>query len=894
MIGRHLAHYQIVDALGRGGMGEVYRARDTKLDRDVAIKVLPGALADDAERRARFEREAKTLASLNHTNVAQIFGLDEADGVRFLVMELVEGLDLQKRLKDGGALPVDEATAIAVQIAAGLEAAHDQGIVHRDLKPANVMVTGGGQVKILDFGLARAFAGDSVDEDPALSPTITAAMTQAGTVLGTAAYMSPEQARGKTVDRRADIWAFGVILWEMLTGEQLFGGETISDTLAGVLKEPVDFDRLDHDLPANVRYVLERCLDRNPSRRLRDVGEARLVLSGEASSLGVSAVSGHGDGPRGISVREVVAWGLVVVLAVVAGVQAVGGDRSGDGTAPVAKSVRATIELGPDLRLNADNAAALAIAPDGRTIVVAAIDRSADGREALYRRSIAGIGFERIEGTEDGADPVFSPDGQFVLYNVRSLEMNRVPLSGGAATRLGRGDAFGAAWTDDDSVVYSESYAGGLVIRSVEGGAGRQLTDPTGEKRVLGHWHPATIPGTPWIVYTRYSSPEDSSRIVALSKATGEHRVLAEGARFARWSKSGHLLFVRDHKLFAQPMEPRSLTPLGPAAIILPDLSMDATDGFSQYAISDEGTFVYVPREEAAPRNDLVVIRHDGTVEPLGVESRSYLTPRLSPDGRTLAVAFGGSDRDIWLLELERQAWTRLTFDPSSEFGPVWSPDGDWIYFARESPAFNVYRAQPYRSTPAELVLQSEIDHMPVDVVDDGDLILIQGSIERSHDILRLGADGTTTPLRTTATRDSEARLSPDGRWLAYTSTETGNFQVYVQAFPEATVRTPISIEGGKEPVWAPDGEGLYFADGDRLMYAEIEIVDGAIRVERPRVLWSHPVEENWYTANYDVLPDGSGIIAIVPDTDGGRRRITVITNFFEELRRRAPGDRSS
>ena len=888
MIGRTLAHYEVQDALGRGGMGEVFRARDTKLGRDVAIKVLPEAVAADPERRARFEREARTLAALNHPNVAQIYGLEEADDVRFLVMEYVEGLDLQKRLENDGPLDPDEATALAVQMAAGLEAAHDQGIVHRDLKPANVMVTSEGQVKVLDFGLARAFAGESTEEDPSLSPTITAAMTQAGTVLGTAAYMSPEQARGKTVDRRADIWAFGVILTEMLTGRSLFAGETVSDTLAGVLKQPIDFDTLPKGTPAPLRYVLERCLDRNPSRRLRDIGEARLVLSGEATSLSIPAAQGDSLDSSSVQTREIVAWALAVIGLASAAVLLL---RGPDATTTLdgGKSIRATIELPAELQISSDSSSGIAISPDGSTIVVSAENRAGVASEALYRRPIDGVTFERIENTENAEDPSFSPDGQHLTYVVNSFKQFRIPLEGGAPTDLGRSDAFGTSWTDDDSLVYCQSYAGGIQIRSAEGGASRKVTTPEHDEGVLGHWHPELIPGTPWILYTAYHSPGDSSKAVAVNRENGETRLVVEGARFARWSDSGHVLFVRQNQLLALAVDRETMRPRGNAATILPDMYMDATDGFSQFAISRDGTFLYMPLDEASYRGQVVIIRHDGTVEPLSDDARAFLTPRIAPDGRSLAVTSGARDRDIWLLDLTRRAWTRLTFDATSEFGPVWSPDGAWIYYARESPAFNVYRLRPFRSASPERILASPLDHMPLEVFDDGSFLAIKGTVSTSHDIVHVDLEGTTTNVRAGAYLDTEGRLSPDGKWLAYTTNEGGRLDVYVQSHPSGDTRIPISINGGQEPCWAPDGQALYFREEDTLLRVELQVVDGRLSVGQPETLWTHPFEQNWYTANYDVLPDDSGIIAIVPQTETGRRRFTLITNFFAELERRAP-----
>jgi len=886
--GDRLAHYEILGPIGSGGMGEVYRARDTRLDREVAIKVLPDDLAADPERLARFRREAKVLASLNHTNVAAIHGLEQEGDRLFLAMELAPGETLAARM-DRGAVPVDEAVAIAVQIAAGLEEAHAKGVVHRDLKPANVKLGPDGQVKILDFGLARAYLGEeSAAGDPDHSPTLTAAMTQAGVILGTAAYMSPEQARGHAVDSRTDVWAFGVILWEMLAGRRLFAGETVSDTVAMVLRGDPDWDALPADLPPSLRRLLQRCLQRDRRQRLHHIADARIVLE-EIQRDGTSAHEAEVSGPVPAS-RPRRRWAgasyavLALLVVAILGLQAFSGGKE----QTPARTARFDLTV-PEGTWIGDQRQALAVAPSGDLIAIAL---STPAGSQLYLRELEDPVMRPIPGTENAATPFFSPDGRWLAFTQEG-RLRKVALDGGSPVDICDTEWGGGTWTEDGHIILTRSYAGGLSIVSAAGGALQALTEPDTTHGELGHWWPDLLPGDEWVIYTGWSTPIDRSRILAYSLKSGETHLLAEGGAFGRWSPTGHLLYLRNGKLMAAPLDPRSATVTGPAEPVLDDVYLHPNDGYATLALADDGTLVYAAASVMELPRSLVWADRQGNLTPLDVPPRRYITPVLSPEGRRLAVTIAdGHDRDVWLHDLERGTWSRFTFSKASDFNPLWTPDGRTLLFNGEEPQFTIYRRPADGSAEPTRLRKEAVDLLVSDVSPDGKtLVYTRSDTETDSDIWTMPLDSSGEPQPFLVTRFSETMgtVSPDGRWLAYVSNESGRSEVYAMAFPGGGSRLQISVEGGTEPVWSPAGDEIFFRSRAGLVAAPIDrdrTTSGQLVVGRPEVLFNGPFDDDWVRHGYDVTADGQRFLMVHLPEDSRPRTLRVVLNWFTDLQR--------
>src|ERR1700674_1623195 len=664
-VGDRLGPYEILAPIGAGGMGEVYRARDTKLDREVAIKVLPAALAQDPERLARFEREAKVLAALNHPNIAQIYGLEQ----RALVMELVPGETLK------GPLPLETALNYAKQIAEALEAAHEKGITHRDLKPANIMITPAGVGKVLDFGLAAVTQPSGASEgDPANSPTLTMRATQAGMIMGTAAYMSPEQASGKPVDKRADIWSFGVVLWEMLTGHRLFDGETISHVLADVLRGPIDFDKLPKETPRAIRDLLRRCLDRDVKNRLLDSGEARVALD-KASAGGPSEPGPAPKTPR----RTVRSWAAAAAaLAVIAVVLGFALWRA---TRPVAHPLmNLSVDLGPDAVLGGAGTSrvALILSPDGTRLVY----RSRGG---LSVRPLAQPKATPLAGTEGADDPFFSPDGQWVGFFAGG-KLRKISVQGGAAVTLCDAPSeHGGTWGEDGNIVFAPNPRGGLSRVSDSGGTPQPLTQLDQQKRELTHRDPLMLPGGQAVLFTASSNITEynEANLEVLSLKTGQRKTLQRGGFFGRYLPSGHLVYMQRGTLFAAPMDLKNLALTGPAVPLLDDVGTNPTEADGQFdfsrAPSGPGTFVYVSGRVASAGWSIAWLDSTGKTQPLKTSPAQYFTPRFSPDGKRLA--FSLNTNDISIYDLQRDTTSRLTFTPGPNNYPVWTPDGSGIVY---------------------------------------------------------------------------------------------------------------------------------------------------------------------------------------------------------------------
>jgi Tol biopolymer transport system component len=804
-----LAQYELLAPLGAGGMGEVYRAKDTRLDREVAIKILPEALAQDQERIARFDREAKTLASLTHTNIATVFDFMTVDGKSFLVMELVEGEELSQRL-ESGPIDAEEARQLAIQLAAGLEAAHERNIVHRDLKPANIKITPEGQVKILDFGLARAVTGDQGDKsDPMLSPTITQAMTQAGTILGTAAYMSPEQARGKYVDKRADIWAFGVLLYEMLTGERLFEGETTSDTLASVLKNPVDFDQIQADLPVDMLWVLQRCLDRNPTRRLRDIGEARLVLAGEStvSQMGIPAAS-EPEAAKTSRVWPIAALALAIALAVSFFMRP---------SPPPAPQLRAALPLpdGVSVVLGARQPGPPAIAPDGSAVVFSGQDGNGDIR--LWYRRLDSPEARRLEGTFGASYPFWSPDSRSVAF-FRETSLWRLDLPSGSPLRLSEG-AFGkgGTWNQDGVIVFAQSYATPLSRVSARGGdLPRAVTAFDSLAGDNSHRHPYFLPDGHHFLYLARGAQDSTGsvsntiRVGSLDGGVGSYVTGADGhAEF----HDGRIVFARDGALVAQAFDPASFRITGDPRVILPEVEFLGAAARTAASFSRTGIMVYQEPFLDAASDRVTVFDREGRVQEAIGEAAVISRVVVSPDRKRAAVVQGGggpTDSSIWILDMERGTRSRFASGSAASLGPVWSPDGRFLAYSQLEQARGraVVRRVDGGGTPV-VFHEGTVPVQPESWSPNGRRVVYTIQFAGIW-LIEMGPDGAPTgePRKLVDSGEGAAAWGScflgNDDWIAYHSSESGNFQLYVTHVDDATRRFQLTSSGAIFPSWDP------------------------------------------------------------------------------------------
>jgi eukaryotic-like serine/threonine-protein kinase len=881
MNGKTLGHYRVGEQLGRGGMGEVYVADDLNLNRKVALKFLPDAFAGDPERMARFEREAKLLASLNHPNIAAIYGLEQAEGKRFLVLELVEGETLAQRISKG-ALPVDESLAICHQIAEGLEAAHEKGVIHRDLKPANVMITEGDKVKILDFGLAKALSDETQSVNASQSPTLTEAMTRPGVILGTAAYMSPEQAKGKAVDKRADIWAFGCILYECITGKRAFEGETVTETLAGVLTKEPEWERI----PAGVRRLLSRCLGKDPQKRLRDIGDGFALLEDPLEQQ-VNLQTWR----RALPWMIAAAMGIAFVGVLFRGFQPF---------QPISlQPAHLLVQLptGTHLAVETEHPT-LALSPDGSQLVFIA---EADGKRRLYCRSLADPEAQAIEGTEYAGSPFFSPDGEWVAF-FQGNTLKKVSLRGGlpeivfpfiTPTTVNRG----ASWSSDGSIVFAASPNGGLSRTPISSGgvpiaAPPVLTQPAGG----GHAWPEALPGGRDVLFTNAAGGPAGAGVALVSVGLHDISQLINGGTNPRYSPTGHILFARGNSLFALPFDIKTRRKTGPESKLADGLMVGA-NGAAQFAVSSSGTLAYVRGETSSGECELVWIDRKGQTEALLDNGRQFKTPRLSHDGSLLAVMSPtGPNNDIWVLNLSRGDFTRWTTHPGEDFGPVWNPNGG-LAFGSEigedkgegGPGLAWMAGQ--NSLPERMLETpgSANWDMPSSWSPDGHWLAFTAYRDFKRDIYVLKADDRKiTPFLDTPFSEFAAKFSPDGQWIAYVSDDSGRNEVYVRPFPGPGDRIPISTGGGVEPLWSRDGRELFYREDNRLMTVKLS---GGKKLDpsQPQPLFADIYERNDFgygdDANYDVSLDGKRFVMVKRKNPVMPTVIHVVLNWTEALK---------
>jgi serine/threonine-protein kinase len=899
LIGRTLGHYRIVEKIGEGGMGEVYGAHDEHLDRSVAVKVLPEAVAEDAQRLARFEREAKLLASLSHQNIAALYGLEEHDGQRFLVMELAEGETLAERIKKDP-IPVDDALDYARQIAEGLEAAHEYGIIHRDLKPANVMVSPEGKVKVLDFGLAKAWHHDESDADLTHSPTLTVQMTAAGVLLGTAAYMSPEQARGKTADKRADIWAFGVVLFEMLTGARLFDGETTSDILAAVLRAEPDWSKLPAETPRPVVRLLHRCLERDSRQRLHHIADVRLEIE-EAITRPVWVSTDQTEPPE-LTLWEKTRTAWPILMAAVAAAAVLAGgigwmlsekNREADG-----RAARLALTLPSGATINAGFATKLAISPDGRWLVFSANEGET---RRLFKRWLGRFDATPIPGTENGRQPFFSPDGRWVGF-IADGKLKKVPLDGGSPQILADApNQFGAAWGPDGTIVFSPADQQGLWRVPAAGGAVEQVAPLQAEQGDWDLWWPEFLPDGKAVLFTAYKGmTADTGNICALDLGSGVRKTLIENASHARYVPTGHLIFGHEGAIHIAPFDVGRREVTGPPVPVPESIFYESEVGVLNLAVSDGGILVYLPGG-GTPRLQLVSVDLAGTERPLIDARRGFMYPRFSPDGEQLAVTISEpGDTNVWVINLATGAQTKLTQEGTNNF-PFWTPDGERVTYSSilgGNEAIEWKRADGHgESEPlvSPEVLGGVVG--PGSWSTDGETLVYSRflpSMTGIEDIWMAARDGDREPSPLVATDAVEfgPALSPDGRWLAYVSDESGRYEIYVQPFPDGGERHQISSDGGLMPVWSPDGGFIYYRGGGNKIMAASITTNPRFRAGAAQVFLEWNYEEGSYlwSPNFDIAPDGKSLVFVKADEEWGRAtEIRVVFNWFEELKRLVP-----
>ena len=866
-----LGAYEIVELIGAGGMGRVYRARDTKLGRDVAIKVLPAEFSREPERLARFEREAKLLASLNHPNIATLHGLEESEGERYLVMELVPGETLAERLKRGP-LPADEALAVARQVASALEAAHENGVIHRDVKPANIKIMPDGQVKVLDFGLAKAFAPDGTNEDPSSSPTLSAAGTRAGVILGTAAYMSPEQARGQTVDKRSDIFSFGAVLFEMLAGRPPFRGETVSDVLAAILKSDPDWSELPSALDPRLEALLRGCLKKNPKERRRDIGDVRNTIREVEDTPGRPPVV---EPAKRYAWRSTLLWALAA--SAVAG--ALSFNLKPEPPQPVA---RLSVVLPRSQTMTWFWRHLLAISPDGKTLVYGANSR-------LYVRPLDAMEASPIRGADNAMEPFFSPDGRWLAFYTPGSLM-KVPLGGGAPSTLCKaGFPHGASWSADDTIVFGES-AKGIFRVPASGGTPEVLVEMDATKGERAHG-PQVLPDGKTLLFTlRTGDSWDEAQIVAQSLETGERRVLVDGGTDGRYIPTGHLVYVHRGTILAVAFDPERLEIRGGAVPIVEQVlqAPNQTAGAAQFAFSQSGSLIWAPPSAARSRLAWVSRRGSAELLPLRAIDRSTVYPRLSPDGDRIAF-FDATD--LWVYDLRRGSTTRLTFGGNNTRAE-WTPDGTRVLFASSVDGRNqVFSVAADGSEAAVPITTSENGTVPESVSPDGRVLAYRAQHDNSSDIWVLPLQGGSEPRRFAATpfRERGAVFSPDGRFLAYVSDESGRDEIYLQPFPGPGPKVTVSTGGGTAPAWSPTGRELFYLNGTAMM--SVPVAGGSVGA--PQFLFDNPQIKAasliTSVANYDVSTDGERFLMVVSNDTS--MQLNVVLHWFDELKRLVPSE---
>jgi serine/threonine-protein kinase len=864
--------YRILEPLGRGGMGDVYRARDQRLKRDVALKVLPSYLAADPDRLARFQREAEILASLNHPHIAAIHGIEERDGLRALVLELIDGDTLADRIARGP-LSTRDALAIGRQVADALDAAHEHGVVHRDLKPANIKVTAQGEVKVLDFGIAKlarestvvaaAPAGRSADLDPIV--------TRQGTILGTAAYMSPEQACGQPIDRRTDVWAFGAVLYEMLTGRRAFPGKDLQQTLGAVLNGVPDWSALPSDLPGRIRRLLELCLDRDAGRRMRDMATVGLIMDGAFET----AAPGQGleqTTRTRLWSHASLRWAIgsmIGVLAILAAWSA----------SPVEPPRVSRFVLPVDTRARF-NPSVPAISPDGQYL---AYTWGPEGSRTLSLHRMADPEGAPLAEFGRASFPFFSPDSAWLAFFAGG-ELRKVSVRGGASQALARANASrGGSWGDDNRIVFAPSFRSPLLRVSADGGVPATLTRLDVDLGESGHRWVQVLPGSRAVIFTALRTRGNA--LIVASLETGERRLTIAGAEFGRYVSTGHLVYLQGGRLMAARFDIGRLAAVGPAVAIL-DINPPPADA-ADFEGTDAGLLAY--RSGSTGTSTLVWVNRAGVVTPFARELRGFAQPRVSPGGQRVVAS---RENDLWIYDVPRDSLSQLTFQGG--MNPLWTPDGREVIYGRARPGtgWDIFR-KPADGSGSE----QELVARPLDQVTssgnlslDGQLLpYAEWSLDAGPDIRFLSMeDGADRVFLKTAEFELNATFSPDMRYVAYVSTELGAPEVFIRPMMGAGGVRRVSVGGGVEPHWSPNGE-LFFRNGTSVLAVDVKTQPDLV-VGTPRTLFEGPyVLSSIWDRNYDVTADGQRFLMVrQADADESTVRINIVVNWLEELKEKA------
>jgi serine/threonine-protein kinase len=884
-------------------MGEVYRAEHVRLGREVAVKVLHEVTSDNPEYKSRFEREARVLASLNHPNIATLHGLEEVGDSTLLEMELVPGETLAERI-NRGPMTAQDTLPIFKQIAAALEAAHERGIIHRDLKPSNIKVTPEGRVKVLDFGLAKAF--ETERSDSSSNAAMFTTTTQRGLILGTAAYMSPEHVRGKSLDRRTDIWAFGCMFYEALTGKPPFASETVSDTLAAVLREEPDWRALGHT-PLAIQRLIKRCLKKDPQTRLHDIADAGLEIEDAVAESAPLMLPVPGREPWRISRRRAIFTalaGVTLAAAVLAAGYWIAGRTSSSLTAGIS---RLTVPVPAGQQVERGGLAPLAISPDGSRIVYVAVER--EGRTQIFVRPLDRFESVAVAGSEGGSAPFFSPDGRWIGFYANGM-LQRVSIDGGAALKICDAPAvWSASWGQDDTIVFAAAGTpGGLWRVSSGGGEPERLTTVEADNE-LQHAYPDRLPNGDVL----FGIITDRGwHLASLSLETKQVKALGapgSGGAGARWVNTGHLLYASGGGLVAVPFEPaRGVT--GSPVPLLERPDVDAS-GSAAFAVSALGTLVYIPRTATLPLRALVMVDSAGRATLLSEQRAAFTHPRLSRDGRRLAVSIDSdTGSDIWVYDLDRKSRLRLTDGGMNQF-PIWAGADRVTYQGARSGTVALYSKSADGTGDAERVLRSTgasgasrslagllpgsmptftpaNPHLPTSWSNDGNHLAFderKPSAERDIWVLSKGSD--PSPFLVTSFDESAPAFSADGKWIAYVSDESGRSEVYVQAFPGPGSKWPISTNGGTEPAWSADGKALYYRRGDAMIQVPITLTPD-FTYGKPLTLFESRYETVDGARNYDVAGgDKPSFVAVRSEGMIESRHFNVVLNWFNELRAR-------
>jgi eukaryotic-like serine/threonine-protein kinase len=889
--GKRLGPYEILSSVGAGGMGEVYRARDTRLDRIVAIKVLPTHLADRSELCERFEREARTIASLNHPHICTLHDIGQQDGIDFLVMEYLEGETLAQRLVKGP-LPLEQVLQYAIEIADALDKAHRKGVTHRDLKPGNIMLTKSG-TKLLDFGLAK-LKQEVAPPNVQLSqlPTASDPLTAEGAIVGTLQYMAPEQLEGKEVDARTDIFAFGAVVYEMATGKRAFEGKSQASLIAAILeREPPPMSSLQPMTPPALDRVVKKCLAKQPEKRWQAASdvcdELKWIAEGgsQVTSVPIATLKGVGSLGRRALILSV---GTLLLGLAIAGI-GVWNLKPTPSPQPVSRLV---VTLLPGQQLaGLENGPAVALSPDGTRL--AYVGRQG-GTQQIYLRAMDSLEARPIPSTEGAVNPFFSPDGQWLGFFAGG-KLKKVSVSGGAALTLG--DAaypYGASWSSQGSIAFAPASVLALQLVPDAGGTPQPLT--RFEKADVSHRWPEFLPGGKAVLFSAGNNGVDftNAQVAVQLVGTGERRNLIQRGTNPRYAPSGHLVYAQGGNLMAVPFDPQRLTATGAAVPVVEGVLQSPFSGVAQYCFSATGSLAYVSGGVQSGQSRLVWVSRNGAEQPLAAPAHAYLFPRLSPDGRGVAVGIGEQETQTWLYDLSRETLTRFTFVGSANQNANWTPDGKRIAFNsnKEGPQ-NPFWQLADGSGGLERLTTSEYANVPMSWSPDGQLLaFIEVNPNTGVDIwvLRM-SDRKAQPFLRTPYNESAPRFSPDGRWLAYVSDESGRWEIYVQPYPGPGGKWQISTEGGAEPMWNPSGRELFYRSGDKMMAVDIATQPG-FAAGKPRMLFQGPYSPTPLTSpNYDVSHDGQRFLMLKPSEQAqlAPAQINVVLNWFEELKQKVP-----